>query len=82
MDICHAHNLPVDSARRAERRFGIRVSLPPGDTFRRLVGDDWETTHWFATREERDAEMADMARRHRYSRIGDDPRIILQAVDR
>jgi hypothetical protein len=63
-------------------RFGIRVSAPPEDPFTRLVGKDWQTFHWFETREERDIAMQDMAARHRYSRIGDVPSIVLEPVER
>jgi hypothetical protein len=58
------------------------VTLPPGDTFSRLLGSDWETWHWFNNARARDEAMADMARRHEYSRRGDEPRIVLQAVER
>ena len=81
MNLCHAHNLhQADAA--AERRYGIRVSLPPGDSFARLVGDDWHTEHWFADAAARDAAMADMAARHRYSRVGDEPRLRFAAIER
>ncbi|MCC7257044.1 MAG: hypothetical protein IT486_01605 [Gammaproteobacteria bacterium] len=66
----------------AAQRFGIRVSAPPGDPFRRLVGEDWHSFRWFATREDRDRTMQEMAERHRYSRIGDVPSIVLEAVER
>ena len=66
----------------AERRFGIRVSAPPQDPFRRLVGQDWHTYHWFPTREERDRALQDMGERHRYSRSGDVPSIVLEPVER
>jgi hypothetical protein len=66
----------------AERRFGIRVSAPPQDPFTRLVGEDWHTLHWFETRAERDRAMQDMAARHRYSRIGDVPSIVLEPIER
>ena len=56
--------------------------MPPGDTFRLILGDDWETFHWFPDRDSRDAAMKEMAKRHRYSRIGDDPSVVLQAVER
>ncbi|NUQ50113.1 MAG: hypothetical protein HUU27_09375 [Phycisphaerae bacterium] len=65
-----------------ERKFGIRVSAPPGDTFRRLVGDEWQNFRWFASRAERDRALADMAARHRYSRIGDEPSLLLEPVER
>jgi hypothetical protein len=66
----------------AERRFGIRVTAPPQEFLSRLVGADWHTVHWYATREERDAALRDMAARHRYSRIGDAPTSILEPVER
>jgi hypothetical protein len=81
MQPSQAHNQPPPAAPE-DRRFGIRVSLPPGDTFRGILGDDWETFHWFADRPSRDRAMQEMARRHRYSRIGDEPTIVLQAVER
>jgi hypothetical protein len=66
----------------ADCRFGIRVSAPPQDPFARLVGQDWHTFHWFVSREERDRAMQDMAARHRYSRSGDLPSIVLDPVER
>jgi hypothetical protein len=80
VDISQPNNATGDVG--AERRFGIRVSAPPGDPFRRLVGDDWHGFRWFATREERDLAMQDMAARHRYSRVGDVPSIVLEAIER
>jgi hypothetical protein len=53
------------------RPYGIRVSLPPGDPFRKLLGTEWQRLHWYPTPEERDAAIAEMSRRHEYSRSGD-----------
>lgn len=53
------------------RPYGIRVSLPPGDPFRKLLGAEWQRLHWYPTPEERDAAIAEMSRRHEYSRSGD-----------
>jgi hypothetical protein len=80
MEIVHSHNLikPLDR----EKRYGIRVSLPPGDTFVRLLGADWEEYHWFGTREERDRALEDMASEHVYSRRGDRPALIFEPVER
>jgi hypothetical protein len=61
--------------------YGVRVSLPPGDTFRKLLGADWHREHWFATRAERDAAMADMRRRHEYSRPNDAPALVFEKVE-
>jgi hypothetical protein len=47
VDFCHRHNLVNPDTATAERRFGIRVSLPPGDTLRKILGEDWEQLHWY-----------------------------------
>ena len=79
MEICHPHNL--NRPEPEERPFGIRVSLPRGDTFAHLLGADWERFHWYATAEERDRALADMASEHLYSRRGDRPRMVFEAVE-
>jgi hypothetical protein len=79
MDICHSHNLlkPLD----VPKPYGIRVSIPATDTFARLLGPGWERQHWFASREERDRALADMAGEHLYSRRGDKPTLVFEAVE-
>ena len=79
MTICHSHNLNRDLAQ--SKPFGIRVALPAGDTFNRLLGEDWEQYHWYATEEQRDTALADMASEHLYSRRGDRPRVVYSAVE-
>lgn len=82
MNYYHRHNL-VDPARAGtERRFGIRVTLPPGDTMRNVVGDDWEQLHWYPTEAERDAAFAKMAIRHGYYRASDTPTQVLEKLVR
>lgn len=80
MDICHPHNLnrPYD----AERRYGIRVTLPADDSLARVIGSEWERLHWFFTEDERDRALADMQRRHDYSRRGDLPTVIFEKIER
>ena len=51
-----------------QRPYGIRVSLPPGDPFRKILGPEWHRIHWYPTPDERDAALAEMSRRHQYSR--------------
>jgi hypothetical protein len=63
------------------RPYGIRVSLPPGDPFRKLLGPEWQRLHWYPTPAERDAAMAEMSRRHEYSRAGDKPALIFQKIE-
>lgn len=80
MVIVHSHNLnaPLDVA----KPHGIRVRMRPTDTFARLLGTDWQREHWFATREERDVALADMAGEHLYSRRGDKPTLVFEPIER
>lgn len=79
-EICHPHNLiePLD----VPKPYGIRVRMRPNDSFARLLGTDWERVHWFATREERDRALTDMASEHLYSRPGDRPTLIYEPIER
>jgi hypothetical protein len=81
----HKHNLvQPEFAERDERekRFGVRISLPPGDTFARLLGSNWERTHWYATEQERDKAFERLATRHGYYRKTDDPTQVLERISR
>lgn len=82
MDICHQHNLLDQVAAGKERTFGIRVSLPVGDTLRNVLGNDWEQHHWFPSEAERDTAFEAMAIRHGYYRDTDSPTQILEKVTR
>lgn len=82
MDYCHKHNLVDPESAGAERSFGIRVTLPPGDTFQRLLGDDWETLHWYTSEAERDLAYEQMAKRHGYYRGTDNPTQVLEKLVR
>ncbi len=65
-----------------QRPYGIRVSLPPGDPFRKLLGPEWHRLHWYATSRERDAALTDMGSRHLYSRSGDKPALVFEKVEK
>jgi hypothetical protein len=78
MAISNEHNLNAPPP--AATPWGIRVRLRARDPFTRLVGADWQKLHWFASERERDAALADMAARHRYSRRGDEPSVIYERV--
>jgi hypothetical protein len=82
LDYCHRHNLVDPGNAGADRRFGIRVTLPATDTFRTVIGDDWERFHWYATESERDRAYEAMARRHGYYRKSDSPAQVLEKVER
>lgn len=82
MEFCHQHNLVNPEAAGAERRFGIRVTLPAGDTLRTLLGEDWEKLHWYRSEVERDGAYERMAIRHGYYRNTDNPTQILEKIVR
>ena len=82
MDYCHQHNLVDPDKAGAERPFGIRVTLPPGDTLRNILGDKWEKLHWYPTEAERDRAFDDMAARHGYYRGTDSPTQVLEKIVR
>ncbi len=64
-----------------QRPYGVRVSLPPGDPFRKILGPEWQRIHWYPTPAERDAALAEMSRRHQYSRAGDKPSLVFDKVE-
>ena len=82
MDYCHSHNLVDPATAGAERPWGIRITLPAGDTMRRILGDDWEKLHWYPSEAERDAAYEQMAVRHGYYRKSDTPTQVLEKIVR
>lgn len=82
MNYCHQHNLVDPDSAGRERTWGIRVSLPAGDTLRNILGDDWERLHWYPSEAERDEAFEQMAIRHGYYRNTDDPTQVLEKVTR
>ena len=82
MDYCHQHNLVDPVTAGADRRFGIRVTLPPNDTIRKILGNDWEKLHWYPSEAERDQAFEKMATRHGYYRNTDSPSQILEKLVR
>jgi len=82
VDFHHQHNLVDPDSAGRDRNFGIRVTLPPGDTLRNVVGDDWERLHWYPSEEERDVAFEQMAIRHGYYRSTDSPTQVLEKISR
>lgn len=80
MEVCHPHNLNRDPDRKL--RYGIRVRLTAADPMHRLLGGDFERTHWFETATERDRALDDMAGEHLYSRRGDRPTLRFDPIER
>jgi hypothetical protein len=81
MGINQAHNLRAPSVEKLHP-YGVRVALPLGDPFRKLLGPEWHRLHWYATPQERDAALAEMSRRHEYSRQGDRPSLTFEKVEK
>ena len=65
-------------------RYGIRVTLPEGDTMRspHLLGTDWEGYRWFDTESDRDRAFEEMLRHPLYYRKGDIATQVLAKVER
>jgi len=82
MTFCHSHNLVDPDCVDVERRYGIRVTLPPSDTMRTIIGDDWHRLHWYSSEAERDRALQNMATRHGYYRTSDTPTQILERISR
>jgi hypothetical protein len=80
MGYSNAHNL-IEPPVTLPRPYGVRVSLRANDPFARLCGADWQRIHWFHTAAERDAAMAEMSRKHEYSRPGDRPALVYTKVE-
>jgi hypothetical protein len=81
MAIVHPHNLRRPDAG-IQRPYGVRITLKGGDPFRKLLGADWNKTHWFGSSAERDAALIEMARKHEYSRPGDLPALKFEKVEK
>lgn len=75
-----AHNLRKPHTEEP-RPYGIRVSLRTNDPFRKILGPDWHRMHWYRSAEERDIALAEMSRRHDYSRPKDSPTLEFAKVE-
>ena len=82
MNYHHQHNLVEPDKAGIEKKYGIRISLPAGDTFQRLLGEDWQRVRWYATEAERDRAYDDIAARHAFSRQTDTPTQVLEKIIR
>jgi hypothetical protein len=82
MDLSNRHNLRSPQTDPVGLRYGIRVTMPPNDPLRSVLGNDWHSEHWYASAAERDEALLEMGKRHAYNRIGDAPSIRLERLDR
>ena len=79
-EICQPHNLRKPFGQ-GPKPYGVRVSLKPGDPFRKIMGAEWHKVHWYATAPERDSALSEMSRQHEYSRGGDKPALVFGKVE-
>ena len=79
-EICQPHNLRK-AVSQGPKPYGTRVSLRSSDPFRRIIGAEWHRDYWYATAAERDAGLAEMSRKHEYSRAGDRPSLQFEKVE-
>jgi hypothetical protein len=79
-EICQPHNLRKPAGQ-GPKPYGVRISLKSGDPFRKIMGGEWHKVHWYASAAERDAGLAEMSRRHEYSRNGDKPALVFEKVE-
>ena len=81
MGIANAQNM-VRTVPVLPRPYGVRVRLRRGDPFAKLLGANWQRTHWYFTAVERDRMLEEMSRKHEYSRIGDQPALVFEKVEK
>jgi len=67
----------------APQGYGIRVKMPDNDPMSapHLLGENWTSSRWFDSAEERDAALIEMQNHPRYYRDGDLPSIVLEKID-
>ena len=80
MAVQSAHNLRKPQTQEP-RPYGVRVSLNTHDPFRKILGSDWQRVHWYTSADARDAALAEMSRRHEYSRPLDRPALVFTKVE-
>lgn len=66
------------------KKFGIRITLTENNPMRlpHLLGDDWESLHWYATETERDRALAEMSRQLPNYREGDVAAQVFTKIER
>ncbi|MGI9264159.1 MAG: hypothetical protein ACR2QU_04475 [Gammaproteobacteria bacterium] len=57
------------------------MKLPVNDPMNSLLGENWQTTRWFATHAERERQLAELIEQFVYYRKGDRANLIYERVD-
>ncbi|NNF50841.1 MAG: hypothetical protein HKN59_00240 [Gammaproteobacteria bacterium] len=77
----HSHNVNKDQAENTAR-FGLRISLPPDDTFSEILGPSWTKECWYRTETDRDNAIREFRQQHPYYRMGDRPTLEIMKINR
>ena len=81
MEICHDHNR-LRQGPAGTKPYGIRYSLPEGDSLRAVLGDDWHKFEWFTSEAARDRKLNQLQDQFVYYRKGDRPTFVFEKVNR
>jgi hypothetical protein len=81
MNFCHQHNVTTKT-KDNDKNFGIKITLPKGDTLNNILGSNWSKQHWYENEKERDSVYNKMKIRHGYYRVTDNPTQIIQKISR
>ncbi len=79
-EMVHTHNLLGKTQQ--EPGFGLRLSLPAGDTFDGILGSGWHKERWFTSEAERDRAILELRQQHPYYRLGDRPTLEIAKINR
>lgn len=66
------------------KKYGIRITLTENNPMRlpHLLGEDWQSLHWYGTEQERDKALADMSQQLPIYRKGDNIAQIFAKIER
>ncbi len=66
------------------KKYGIRITLTANNPMRlpHLLGDDWQSVHWYDTKRERDESLAHMSQQLPIYREGDNIAQVFAKIER
>lgn len=66
------------------KKYGIRITLTKDNPMRlpHLLGEDWESLHWYDSEAERDKALAEMSQRLPNYREGDNLAQVFTRIER
>ena len=82
MNYCHSHNSNSENTSKKNKKYGIKITLPKGDSLRKILGENWPKQEWFETKTKRDNTYKEMKKRHGYYRKTDTPTQIIEKISK